>query len=291
MPPRPAGRFDVAAAVEAGPADLRRRGERRPARPAASGRQSFDHVVPERSGCRRTRCTGRRTSWPPTSGRPSRSPSGGAGSSAAPSWARPRPRSPWRRRRRSRQRMIARRPGRPVRSRRARAAGLQRDHERRAGPGRRGRARSPSVRPRSAEFGGLPHPAILGLCALLGVEEVYAVGGAQAIAMFAYGVPDLCEPVNLITGPGQHLRHRRQAAAQGPGQHRLRGRPDRDRHPGRRHRPTRPSSPPTSSPRPNTDPSSAAVLITADADLADRTQIELKAQVPWRGTASGSSRR
>jgi histidinol dehydrogenase len=34
------------------------------------------------------------------------------------------------------------------------------------------------------------------------VDEVYAVGGAQAIAMFAYGVPGLCDPVNLVTGPG-----------------------------------------------------------------------------------------
>src|SRR6478752_10759156 len=36
-------------------------------------------------------------------------------------------------------------------------------------------------------FGGLPHPTILAACALLGIEEVYSVGGAQAIAMFAYG--------------------------------------------------------------------------------------------------------
>ena len=41
--------------------------------------------------------------------------------------------------------------------------------------------------PPQAEFGGLPHPTILAACALLGVDEVYAVGGAQAIAMFAYG--------------------------------------------------------------------------------------------------------
>ncbi len=52
------------------------------------------------------------------------------------------------------------------------------------------------------DHGGLPHPTILAACALLGVDEVYAVGGAQAIAMFAYGVPGLCEPVNLVTGPG-----------------------------------------------------------------------------------------
>jgi len=56
--------------------------------------------------------------------------------------------------------------------------------------------------PPQAGFGGLPHPAILAMCHLLGVEEVYAVGGAQAIAMFAHGVPGLCEPADLVTGPG-----------------------------------------------------------------------------------------
>jgi histidinol dehydrogenase len=56
--------------------------------------------------------------------------------------------------------------------------------------------------PPQAEFGGLPHPNILAVCALLGVDEVYAVGGAQAIAMFAYGVPEVCSRVDLVTGPG-----------------------------------------------------------------------------------------
>lgn len=56
--------------------------------------------------------------------------------------------------------------------------------------------------PPQAEFDGLPHPSILAVCALLGVDEVYAVGGAQAVAMFAYGVPDLCRPVDMICGPG-----------------------------------------------------------------------------------------
>ncbi|MCW2803418.1 MAG: hisD [Propionibacteriaceae bacterium] len=56
--------------------------------------------------------------------------------------------------------------------------------------------------PPQREFGGLPHPSILAVCRLLGVEEVYAVGGAQAIAMFAHGVPDLCPKVDLVTGPG-----------------------------------------------------------------------------------------
>jgi histidinol dehydrogenase len=56
--------------------------------------------------------------------------------------------------------------------------------------------------PPQKEFGGLPHPAILAACALLGVEEVFAVGGAQAVAMFAYGAPGACRPVDLVTGPG-----------------------------------------------------------------------------------------
>jgi histidinol dehydrogenase len=51
------------------------------------------------------------------------------------------------------------------------------------------------------EHEGLPHPTILAACALLGVDEVYAVGGAQAIAMFAYGVGP-CARVDLVTGPG-----------------------------------------------------------------------------------------
>src|SRR3954466_6291481 len=51
------------------------------------------------------------------------------------------------------------------------------------------------------DHGGLPEPTILAACALLGVDEVYAVGGAQAIAMFAHGAGE-CEPVDLVTGPG-----------------------------------------------------------------------------------------
>ncbi len=49
--------------------------------------------------------------------------------------------------------------------------------------------------------GGLPEPTILAACALLGVEEVYAVGGAQAIAMLAHGAGP-CARVDLVTGPG-----------------------------------------------------------------------------------------
>ena len=55
--------------------------------------------------------------------------------------------------------------------------------------------------PPKPEFDGQPNPAVLAACALLGVDEVYAVGGAQAIAMFAFGV-DGVAPVDLVTGPG-----------------------------------------------------------------------------------------
>jgi histidinol dehydrogenase len=55
--------------------------------------------------------------------------------------------------------------------------------------------------PPQKDHGGLPHPTILAACALLGVDEVYAAGGAQAVAMFAYGTDD-CAPANMVTGPG-----------------------------------------------------------------------------------------
>jgi histidinol dehydrogenase len=57
--------------------------------------------------------------------------------------------------------------------------------------------------PAQKEFGGWPHPTILAACALLGVDEIYAVGGAQAIALAAYGDTTVgIEPVDMITGPG-----------------------------------------------------------------------------------------
>ncbi len=55
--------------------------------------------------------------------------------------------------------------------------------------------------PPQAEHGGLPHPAILAACALFGITEVHAAGGAQAIAMLGYGT-DECAPVDVISGPG-----------------------------------------------------------------------------------------
>ncbi|KRE76869.1 histidinol dehydrogenase [Arthrobacter sp. Soil763] len=61
--------------------------------------------------------------------------------------------------------------------------------------------------PPQKDFGGLPHPTILAAAALLGIEEVYAIGGAQAIAAFAYGIPGAdgaegIDPVDVVTGPG-----------------------------------------------------------------------------------------
>jgi histidinol dehydrogenase len=73
---------------------------------------------------------------------------------------------------------------------------------------------SPPQRDNTSVFAGYPSPTILAACELLGIDEVYAVGGAQAIAMFAYGAREsgvdgtpnagavVCEPVALVTGPG-----------------------------------------------------------------------------------------
>ncbi|MBG6181147.1 histidinol dehydrogenase [Arthrobacter sp. CAN_A1] len=61
--------------------------------------------------------------------------------------------------------------------------------------------------PPQKEFGGLPHPVILAAAEMLGIHEVYAIGGAQAVAAFAYGVEgdntvDTLERVDVVTGPG-----------------------------------------------------------------------------------------
>ena len=57
--------------------------------------------------------------------------------------------------------------------------------------------------PPQKEFGGLPHPTVLAVCQMLGVDEVWAVGGGQAVALMAYGDDDAgLAPVDMITGPG-----------------------------------------------------------------------------------------
>jgi histidinol dehydrogenase len=66
-------------------------------------------------------------------------------------------------------------------------------------------AKVPSIAvasPPQVENGGLPHPTILAACALLGITEVYAIGGAQAVALFAYGMEGVAAKCDLVTGPG-----------------------------------------------------------------------------------------
>jgi histidinol dehydrogenase len=132
--------------------------------------------------------------------------------------------------------------------------------------------------PPQAAFGGLPHPNILAVCHLLGVEEVYAVGGAQAIAMFAYGVPGLCRGVDLVTGPGNIYV----VAAK----RLLRGRIGIDSEAG----PTEIAilADATADPRfiaadlisqAEHDPLAAAVLVTDSVALAEAVQVELEPQV------------
>jgi histidinol dehydrogenase len=57
--------------------------------------------------------------------------------------------------------------------------------------------------PGQAAFGGRPHPTVLATAELLGVRDVFTIGGPAAVIAFAYGVPEIgLDPVNLVTGPG-----------------------------------------------------------------------------------------
>ncbi|MEV0369508.1 histidinol dehydrogenase [Streptomyces sp. NPDC050636] len=131
--------------------------------------------------------------------------------------------------------------------------------------------------PPQADFDGLPHPTILATCALLGVDEVYAAGGAQAIAMFAYGT-DECLPTNLVTGPGNIYV----AAAK----RLLKGRIGIDSEAG----PTEIAilADDTADPvhvaadlisQAEHDPMAAAVLVTDSVELAEKTEKELEPQI------------
>ncbi|MEV6397652.1 histidinol dehydrogenase [Streptomyces sp. NPDC051907] len=131
--------------------------------------------------------------------------------------------------------------------------------------------------PAQKEFGGLPHPTILAACALLGIDEVYAAGGATAVAMFAYGT-ESCEPVNLVAGPGNIWV----AAAK----RYFTGRIGIDAEAG----PTEIAVLADDSADPvhvasdlisqaEHDPLAASVLVTDSADLADRVVVELEKQV------------
>ncbi len=139
-------------------------------------------------------------------------------------------------------------------------------------PQRAGRARD------EQDKQGLPHPAILAACALLGVAEVHAVGGAQAIAMFAYGTAD-CAAADMVTGPGNVYV----AAAK----RLLRGRIGTDAEAG----PTEVAiiADDTANPafvaadlvaQAEHDELAACLHITPDPSLADRVDAELARQVP-----------
>jgi histidinol dehydrogenase len=132
--------------------------------------------------------------------------------------------------------------------------------------------------PPQAANGGLPHPSVLAACALLGVTEVHAAGGAQALAMFAYGTSD-CPPVDVITGPGNVYV----AAAKRV----LRGTVGTDGEAG----PTEVAiiADDTANPahvaadliaQAEHDELAACLLITSDAGLAGRVDAELDRQVP-----------
>jgi len=137
--------------------------------------------------------------------------------------------------------------------------------------------------PPGPERGGLPHPAVLAACALLGVSEVHAAGGAQAIAMLGYGTAD-CAPADTVTGPGNVYV----AAAK----RLLQGRVGTDAEAG----PTEIAIIADHSADPvlvaadlvaqaEHDPLAACLLITTDPGLADRADAEL------RGQAAGARHR
>jgi histidinol dehydrogenase len=137
--------------------------------------------------------------------------------------------------------------------------------------------------PPQVDNSGWPNPTILATCAILGIDEIYAMGGAQAIAAFAYGVRRLVDgvneeilaPVDLVTGPGNIYV----AAAKRA----LRGKIGIDSEAG----PTEIAIVADKSARAGEvaadlisqaehDAIAAAVLITDSLELADQVQIELK---------------
>ena len=145
-----------------------------------------------------------------------------------------------------------RRPGRLLRARRPGPLPVDRPHDRRPRPGGR-RARGRAVRAaRTATAGARARS--LAAAALAGVDEVYRVGGAQAIGALAYGTESI-RPVDVIVGPGNVYVAvaKREVAGWSAGARRLR-RPLRGRGGGRRHRRPPSCAPSTSSCRPSTGP-------------------------------------
>jgi histidinol dehydrogenase len=137
--------------------------------------------------------------------------------------------------------------------------------------------------PPQAEYGGLPHPTVLAAAALLDVDEVWAVGGAQAVALLAYGGTDTdgaeLEPVDLVTGPGNvYLTAAKRL---------VRGLVGIDAEAGTTEIAVLADD--TADPvhvaadlisQAEHDPNAASVLVTTSAELADAVDAELDRQVP-----------
>jgi len=133
--------------------------------------------------------------------------------------------------------------------------------------------------PPQRELDGLPHPTIMATCHLLGITELYAVGGPMAVAMFAYGVPGLCDKVNLITGPGNVYVVAAKRLVKGQvGIDSEAGTTEIAILADRTADPVYVAADLIS--QAEHDPAAAAVLVTDDTDLADRVRAELEIQVP-----------
>ncbi len=133
--------------------------------------------------------------------------------------------------------------------------------------------------PPQKDFGGWPHPTILATCALLGVDEIYAVGGAQAIALFAYGMESVCERVDMVTGPGNIYVAAAKRALRGTigidseaGPTEIAILADRSAH--------APDVAADMMSQAEHDVMAAAVLVTDSMDLAEAVEDELRIRVP-----------
>jgi histidinol dehydrogenase len=132
--------------------------------------------------------------------------------------------------------------------------------------------------PAQKNNGGLPDQGILAVAGMLGIDEVYAVGGPAAIGMFAYGT-DECAPVDMVTGPGNIYVTAAKRAVRGlvgidaeAGTTEIAVIADATADPG--HVAADLIS------QAEHDPAAASVLITDSADLADAVDDELARRVP-----------
>ena len=109
---------------------------------------------------------------------------------------------------------------------------------------------------------------MLAACAVAGINEVYAIGGAQAIAAFAFGT-ETVPRVDVIAGPGNRYVTEAKRIVSGPGRDRRRRRSERARDRRRRDRRPATCSRSTSAPRPSTATTALLLLISPTSDLLD----------------------